>query len=113
VRNGTEDAEVGGSIFIGDRTKPSYYRKHVTHKSKYPMSNSSLEKRVTRLEAELANLKVQKPSTPVEITGWQSIVGVFADNSDFEEAVAIRTPSISPSARKGNSCDQSPLDRLE
>jgi uncharacterized protein YydD (DUF2326 family) len=53
------------------------------------MSNSSLEKRVTRLEAELASLKAQKPSTPKEVTGWQSIVGVFADNPYFEEAVAI------------------------
>jgi hypothetical protein len=61
------------------------------------MAKSSLEQRVARLEAELAQLKSQRsPNQPSHLQStvaspeqpwWESIVGMFADNSAFEAAV--------------------------
>jgi hypothetical protein len=56
------------------------------------MARTSLAQRVTRLEAELAQIKSQQQSTqkqelPPEQPWWESIIGVFADNPLFEAAV--------------------------
>jgi hypothetical protein len=53
------------------------------------MSNSSLEQRVARLEAALAQLTDQQPSPPAKLTGWKRMVGVFADNPHFEAAFVL------------------------
>jgi hypothetical protein len=53
------------------------------------MSNASLEQRVARLEAALAQLTDQQPSPPAKLTGWKRMVGVFADNPHFEAAVVL------------------------
>jgi hypothetical protein len=49
----------------------------------------TLEERVEQLEKELAQLKQQMQSTPSqsEQPWWEKIVGVFADDPDFEAAV--------------------------
>lgn len=52
------------------------------------MAELTLEERVEALELELKELRqhweIDKPDEP---RGWQKIVGVFADNPEFEEAV--------------------------
>lgn len=52
------------------------------------MPTLSLEKRVARLEAELAQLKSPNPTAEAEVPWWKKIVGVFADDPYFEAAVA-------------------------
>ena len=50
------------------------------------MSKRTLNERVTELESELASLKQRLPLEPA---GWRSIVGVFADDPAFEEAMRL------------------------
>lgn len=50
------------------------------------MSKRTLNERVTELESELASLKQRLPREPA---GWRSIVGVFADDPAFEEAMRL------------------------
>lgn len=54
-------------------------------------STPTLEQRVEQLEKELAQLKqqMQSISQPSKQPWWEKIVGVFADDPDFEEAVAL------------------------
>jgi hypothetical protein len=47
----------------------------------------TLEQRVARLEAELTELKSQQPAAEPARPWWKKIVGVFADNPEFEAAV--------------------------
>ncbi len=51
----------------------------------------TLEQRVEQLEKELAQLKqeLQSISQSPEQPWWEKIVGVFADDPDFEEAVEL------------------------
>jgi hypothetical protein len=51
------------------------------------MSQHPLEHRVARLEAELIALKSQQPAAEPARPWWKKIVGVFADNPEFEAAV--------------------------
>jgi hypothetical protein len=51
------------------------------------MSTQSLEQRVARLEAELAQIKSPKPTTEAEAPWWKEIVGMHADNPYFEAVV--------------------------
>jgi hypothetical protein len=51
------------------------------------MSTQSLEQRVTRLEAELARIKLPKPTTEAEAPWWKTIVGMHANNPYFEAVV--------------------------
>jgi hypothetical protein len=56
-------------------------------------STPTIEQRVEQLEKELAQLKQglqSTPSLPVSDTPWwEKIVGVFADDPDFEAAVEL------------------------
>jgi hypothetical protein len=54
-------------------------------------STPTLEQRVEQLEKELAQLKQQMQSAPhqSEQPWWEKIVGVFADDPDFEAAVEL------------------------
>jgi hypothetical protein len=53
-------------------------------------STPTLEQRVEQLEKELAQLKQQiKPTPQAEQPWWEKIVGVFADDPDFEAAIEL------------------------
>jgi hypothetical protein len=58
-------------------------------------STPTLEQRVEQLERELAQIKQQMQPTPQpsdqpsELPWWEKIVGVFADDPDFEAAVEL------------------------
>jgi hypothetical protein len=51
------------------------------------MSTQSLEQRVARLEAELAQIKSPKPTAEAEVPWWKKIVGMQANNPYFEAVV--------------------------
>ena len=57
------------------------------------MSTQTLEERLAAVEAELQQLKREKEQTKEqdgdaeEPRGWKRIVGIFADDPEFEEAV--------------------------
>ncbi len=54
------------------------------------MSAQTIEERLTAVEAELQKLKREKEQDEAqaeEPRGWKRIVGIFADNPEFEEAV--------------------------
>ncbi len=54
------------------------------------MSPSKVEERLSKLEAEVTQLKLSLSATPETIKPWwESIVGVFADDDVFDEAIAI------------------------
>jgi len=54
------------------------------------MSPSKIEERLSKLEAEVMQLKLSLPSSANVIEPWwEKIVGVFADDPSFEEAIAI------------------------
>ena len=50
------------------------------------MSQKSLNERVSQLESELAAVKKHLPPEP---TGWRSLIGVFADDPAFDEAMRL------------------------
>lgn len=51
---------------------------------------SEMEERLAMLENEVAHLKRKEAATPKsDKQGWKSIVGVFADDEYFEEAVRL------------------------
>ena len=52
------------------------------------MSTLSLEQRVARLESDLAQIKSQNQSAVIQ-PWWETIAGIFADDSDFDEAMAL------------------------
>lgn len=54
------------------------------------MSPSKVEERLSKLEAEVTQLKLSLLNSANNIKPcWENIVGVFADDPDFEEAIAI------------------------
>ena len=54
------------------------------------MSPSKVEERLSKLEAEVTQLKLSLSASPEPIKPWwESIVGVFADDDAFDEAIAI------------------------
>ena len=54
------------------------------------MSIKALEERVNALETEVKQLKQRNGSKKFqEPRGWQRIVGVFADDPEFEEAMRL------------------------
>jgi hypothetical protein len=54
------------------------------------MSPSKVEERLSKLEAEVVQLKLSLLSSTNAIKPWwENIVGVFADDPSFEEAIAI------------------------
>ncbi len=54
------------------------------------MSPSKVEERLSKLEAEVTQLKLSLVSSVNTVKPWwENIVGVFADDSSFEEAIAI------------------------
>ena len=54
------------------------------------MSPSKVEERLSKLEAEVTQLKLSLSANPEPIKPWwKSIVGVFADDNAFDEAIAI------------------------
>jgi hypothetical protein len=53
------------------------------------MPTPSLEQRVARLEAELAQRKSPQASAEAEPPWWEKFSGMFADDPYFEEAVTI------------------------
>jgi hypothetical protein len=48
-----------------------------------------MEKRLADLEAEVARLKVKVDQAEVTRPWWEEIVGTFADNPDYEEAMRL------------------------
>lgn len=70
------------------------------------MSKKTLGERVTELESELESLKQR---IPPEISGWQSIVGAFASDPAFDEAMSLgreyresQRPQPRPSRKRVN-----------
>ena len=59
------------------------------------MSALTIEERLTAVEAELQQLKREKEQNQPQDEqakgprGWRSIVGVFADDPEFEEAMRL------------------------
>jgi len=54
------------------------------------MSPSKVEERLSKLEAEVTQLKLSLSASSETIKPWwENIVGVFADDDTFEEAIAI------------------------
>lgn len=52
------------------------------------MPTQTLEERVAVLEAEMVSLEAKEQDKAAEeLRGWKRIVGIFADNPEFEEAV--------------------------
>ncbi len=52
------------------------------------MSTQEIEARLATLEAEVASLKQQLPATS-PTPWWQTIVGTFADDPAYEEAMRL------------------------
>lgn len=51
-------------------------------------TSETLEERIAAVEKEVKQLKQAKSAQrPEEPRGWQRMVGIFADNPSFEEAV--------------------------
>ena len=50
------------------------------------MTKKTLNERVAELESELAAVKLRLPAEPV---GWRSIIGVFANDPAFDEAMRL------------------------
>jgi hypothetical protein len=48
-----------------------------------------MEQRLADLEAEVARLKVKVDQPGVTKPWWEEIVGTFADNPDYEEAMRL------------------------
>jgi hypothetical protein len=53
------------------------------------MSSASVEQRLTVLEEELAAIKETLASTGQERPWWRRIVGVYQDDSTFEESARL------------------------
>ena len=54
------------------------------------MSPSKVEERLSKLEAQVTQLKLSLSANPEPIKPWwESIFGVFADDDAFEEAISI------------------------
>jgi hypothetical protein len=54
------------------------------------MAITELEKRVTRLEAEVERLKLERPApTPVKKPWWEEIRGTFKDDPAYVEAMRL------------------------
>ncbi|MFZ4557508.1 MAG: hypothetical protein ACOYN8_14195 [Pseudanabaena sp.] len=54
------------------------------------MSPSKVEERLSKLEAEVTQLKLSLLNSANTVKPWwEDIVGVFADDPDFEEVIAI------------------------
>ena len=50
------------------------------------MTQKSLNERVAQLESELAAVKKRLPPEP---TGWRSLIGVFANDPAFDQAMQL------------------------
>ena len=67
------------------------------------MASVSLEERVAMLEVELARLKIKVAETNSVKPQWKKIVGAFADDPAFAEAMRLGREyrqSLRPAARK-------------
>ena len=53
------------------------------------MTATSLEERMTALEAEVARLKKALESEARPLPWWKKIVGVYKDDPEFEEAMRL------------------------
>ncbi len=54
------------------------------------MAELTVEERLTALETEFNLFKRKEESgTAKELRGWQRVVGVFADDPEFEEAMRL------------------------
>lgn len=53
------------------------------------MSAANLEERVARLEAEVAQMKKMPLETTDNGPWWKKVVGIFADDPTFEEAMRL------------------------
>jgi hypothetical protein len=53
------------------------------------MSNSDLESRLTLLETEVAHLKQQVAASAAQAPWWEKILGTFADDPMYEEAMRL------------------------
>jgi hypothetical protein len=67
------------------------------------MAAGSLKDRVATLEAEMARLKVRVETIDAAQPQWKNIVGVFADDPAFTEAMRLGREyreSLRPASRK-------------
>jgi len=53
------------------------------------MSTPEIEARLALLETEVAHLKQQIPSTTHPIPWWEKILGTFADDPIYDEAMRL------------------------
>ncbi len=53
------------------------------------MSATDLEERVARLEAEVSQMKNTSAETADDGPWWKKVVGIFADDPTFEEAMRL------------------------
>lgn len=53
------------------------------------MASSTLEQRVTALEAEISHLKNQLAALAINKPWWEQIAGTFADDSIYDEAMRL------------------------
>lgn len=56
------------------------------------MSNSEIETRLAHLESEVAHLKAQLKNPPEKLPEkpwWQEILGSFANDPDYDEAMRL------------------------
>jgi hypothetical protein len=56
------------------------------------MSNTEIETRLAYLETEVAHLKAQLKSSPEQVQEkpwWQEILGSFANDPDYDEAMRL------------------------
>ncbi len=53
------------------------------------MSNLEIEARLTQLESEVAHLKQKLPKEANQKPWWEEILGSFADDPIYDEAMAL------------------------
>jgi hypothetical protein len=53
------------------------------------MSNMEIEARLTQLESEVAHLKQKLPKEDDQKPWWEEILGSFADDPIYDEAMAL------------------------
>ncbi len=53
------------------------------------MTNTTLEERVSALEAQVANLLAEKKSTNTDVPWWQMRYGAFQDDEIYDDAMRL------------------------
>jgi hypothetical protein len=53
------------------------------------MSTPEIEARLSLLETEVAHLKQQLPASSTQVPWWEKILGTFADDPIYDEAMML------------------------